>query len=363
MTRILVIDDAEPLRNDILEMLSFEGFDVRGAENGATGIEEARSFHPDLIVCDVMMPGLNGYDVLETLRQDAQTAAIPFVFLTAKTDRADMRYGMGLGADDYLTKPFNADELLETIRARLHRHEDFKALAENKLKELSESIITALPHELRTPLNTIIGFSDMLMSEAPRLKPELVAEWGQHINSAALRLGRLVENYLAYTRIETLSRDLSKVTALRERSSDPFGIVDFQVRFRADHYERGDDLQFDLQPGIMLRIADHDLSKIVEEVMDNAFKFSPKESPVVVSGTAEGSEFVLVVADNGRGMRPDQINAVGANMQFDRYVHEQQGVGLGLVIAKRLTELYGGQFQLESVAEQGTTITIRLPLA
>src|SRR5687768_15229318 len=98
MTKILVIEDVHYLRDDVIEVLRFEGFDVRGAENGLVGVEVAREYMHDLIICDIMMPEMDGYGVLETLRSDLKTATIPFIFLTAKTDRVDMRHGMGMGA-------------------------------------------------------------------------------------------------------------------------------------------------------------------------------------------------------------------------------------------------------------------------
>lgn len=121
MKKILVIEDTESIRNEIIEILNFEGFKTLGAENGQVGIQLARQHLPDLIICDVMMPGLNGYDVLAKLRQDSNTALIPFIFLTAKASKEDMRQGMNIGADDYLTKPFTADELLATVKARMER--------------------------------------------------------------------------------------------------------------------------------------------------------------------------------------------------------------------------------------------------
>jgi two-component system, sensor histidine kinase and response regulator len=363
MVKILVIEDAEPLRNDILEMLTFEGFEVRGAENGLVGVQVAREYRPDLIVCDIMMPELDGYGVLNMLRKDEATVAIPFIFLTAKTDRTDVRHGMGLGADDYLTKPFVASELLETIQARLEKQKTLNELVESRLKELSESIITALPHELRTPLNTIIGFSDMLILEAPRLKPEQIADWSQHINLAALRLYRLVENYLLYVRTELALQNAVEVATLRKKTLDqPNNVIEFHAVHKAQAAQRENDLTLKLSGDSNIIINDQDLGKIVEEVLDNALKFSGPGTPVVVETEAADEEFNLRISDQGRGMSAEQIDSIGVYMQFERWLYEQQGSGLGLVIVKRLAELYGGSLQIES-SEQGTIVTIRLLLA
>ncbi|AFY92146.1 anti-sigma factor antagonist [Chamaesiphon minutus] len=121
MTTILAIEDEAKILENIQEILELEGFDVLIAENGRIGVQLAREHHPDLIICDVMMPELDGYDVLITLRQDPNTLKIPFIFLSARATKADFRKGMSLGADDYLTKPFTPGELREAISTRLEK--------------------------------------------------------------------------------------------------------------------------------------------------------------------------------------------------------------------------------------------------
>ena len=121
MTTILAIEDETEIRENIQEILELEDFDVLTAENGKIGVQLAQEHHPDLIICDVMMPELDGYDVLVALRQDPNTLKIPFIFLSAKATKADFRKGMSLGADDYLTKPFTPRELREAISTRLEK--------------------------------------------------------------------------------------------------------------------------------------------------------------------------------------------------------------------------------------------------
>ncbi|MFW5709067.1 MAG: hybrid sensor histidine kinase/response regulator [Chloroflexota bacterium] len=358
--KILVIEDAEPLRNDIIEMLKFEGFEVRGAENGVIGVDVAFSFQPDLIICDIMMPEMDGYGVLDRLRKDTRTVSVPFIFLTAKTDRTDVRHGMGLGADDYLTKPFIASELLETIHARLEKQQTMREIVEARIRDLSDNIITALPHELRTPLNTIIGFSDMLMMEAQRLKPNQVAEWAQHINEAAQRLYRLVENYLLYVRAEVIARNREEMIALQEvYVTHPDTIVQFQASHKAHLFVRADDLVMDMIDGeVNVNVTDHDLGKVVEEVVDNAFKFSEPGTPVTVTSEVHDDKYVITVADKGRGMTREQVESIGVHMQFERWFYEQQGSGLGLAIAQRFVRLYRGRLEVESQEGVGTAVRI-----
>jgi len=123
MSTVLVIEDTSEVRHDIVEILSFEGYDVVGAADGVSGVRLARERRPDLVICDIMMPELDGYGVLEELRRGSSTSTIPFIFLTAKSAREDMRKGMVMGADDYITKPFTADELIDAVRARIEQRE------------------------------------------------------------------------------------------------------------------------------------------------------------------------------------------------------------------------------------------------
>ena len=148
MTKILVIEDELFVRENIVELLEAEDFEVFSTENGILGILWAQDNRPDLVICDVMMPEINGYDVLAEMRQLPTTSLIPFMFLTAMADKGDIRYGMELGADDYLIKPFTRTELLNAINARLAKqeklmkqyneeHQRAEAL-EQKIKELEQ---------------------------------------------------------------------------------------------------------------------------------------------------------------------------------------------------------------------------------
>lgn len=150
MKKILVIEDEPSVRANILEILELEDYNGIGAENGLIGVLWALEHIPDLILCDVMMPELDGHGVLTTLRQEPVTATIPFIFLTAMADKNDLRQGMLLGADDYLTKPFTTDELLSSIAARFEKQEaviqqygselEKTTLLQRKLEELQQNV-------------------------------------------------------------------------------------------------------------------------------------------------------------------------------------------------------------------------------
>ncbi len=126
MTKILVIEDEAPIRDKIVTVLKYENYEVIDAPNGREGVVSARENKPDLIICDVLMPDMNGYGALAALRDDPDTSVIPVIFLTAAASRADMRKGMELGADDYITKPYTVEELLAAVRTRLERQQAIK---------------------------------------------------------------------------------------------------------------------------------------------------------------------------------------------------------------------------------------------
>ena len=165
MSKLLVIDDDHSVRVNLVELLEAEGFDVLSAKDGRSGVQLARQHLPDLIICDIMMPELDGYGVLEQLRQDPVTATTPFIFLTAKVERSDLRQGMNLGADDYLIKPFTRNELLTAISTRLAKQAAFNQRLQTRLDALRTSITLALPHEFRTPLACILGYSEILAED------------------------------------------------------------------------------------------------------------------------------------------------------------------------------------------------------
>ncbi|MEN8445718.1 MAG: response regulator [Cyanobacteria bacterium J06555_13] len=170
MTKILVIEDELEIRANLLELLTLEGYDVIGADNGVTGLVGALEQSPDLILCDVMMPELNGYDVLSALRQEPSTAVVPFIFLTALADKGDMRQGMNLGADDYITKPFSCSDVIIAIKSRLekqnvveehHSKEHRKAVdVQQRVQQFRNELNSeqaALFAEMRTQLKESLG--------------------------------------------------------------------------------------------------------------------------------------------------------------------------------------------------------------
>lgn len=363
MTKVLIIEDDNRIRANIAEILAYEGYETFEAENGQVGVQVAQQIIPDIIICDVMMPELDGYGVLLQLRSERSTQNIPFIFLTARVDRPDIRYGMELGADDYLTKPFLPNELLRAIQARLEKHAKLTEEHAGKMDELRDHLLTTLPHELRTPLTGILGYAQMLVMSSETMSPAKISKMAEMIDKAGQRLHRLIENYLLYAQIEIIQSDPKRLNALRSYSIDnPADIIENSARQKAYSEDRDKDLTVSVQDA-HVQITANDLQKIVMELVDNAFKFSEPGTAVEVEAAPDGNDYMLRVSDHGRGMTPEQIQQVGVYMQFERKLYEQQGLGLGLINAKRIAELHGGKLKIESTYGQRTTVHIRLPLA
>jgi two-component system, sensor histidine kinase and response regulator len=343
MKTILIIEDEPQIRNNIQELLYLSDFDTLVAENGLQGLELAQDQHPDLIICDLMMPDLDGYGVLIRLRQNSYTATIPIIFLTAKSEWSDLRRGMELGADDYLTKPFQPDQLLQAITVRLNKQAISKQQTQEKLNTLSQCISHSIPHEINTPLNHILGISELLIQQHREFSHEEISEMLESIYKAGKRLHKLTINFLMYADIELLASNPEKVALNVAQNSN-----------------READLSIDISDAIV-KLSSAKLSKIVEEIIDNAFKFSEPNTPIKIIGSSYNNTFRLFIIDHGRGMTEEQINNVGAYIQFERKMYEQQGSGLGLLIAKTLVELHGGEFLIESIYEKQTIIRIVLP--
>ena len=359
MSKILVIEDQLSVRENIIERLNAEDFDTLSAENGLDGVLLARESIPDLILCDVMMPELDGYGVLTLLRQDPATATIPFIFLTAKANKGDLRQGMDLGADDYLTKPFTKTELLGAITARLEKKAAVEQYSEKKLASLRGSITNALPQELLNPLNEVLSCSETLIEQYESIKPQEVLAMAQNINTSAGCLHRIIDNFMMYAQIELLAADPEEIKALRNcyTLNRTEIIVEIAMQ-KAKQYCREADLTSEVISS-NIRIAEQDLRKIVEELIDNAFKFSKAETPVHIKTATKDDGFSLHITNYGHQLTPEQIASIGACIQFDRKFYEQQG--LGLIIAKRLTELYGGKLTIQSGQNSQTTVNVTLP--
>ncbi len=363
MTSILLIEDDPNILDNLTDLLEAEGFQVLGARNGLEGIKIAQSEVPNLIISDAMMPEMDGYDVLSALKLDPTTATIPFIFLTALADPTEQRRGMNQGADDYLTKPFRADELLTAVRVRLDKQARHHHTFEERLRELGRNISRVIPHEFRTPLGVIIGYAQMISEEADLFQIAEIRDMMRDVYVAGGRLEELAEKYTVLAEIEVLQSDPEKFQNLKntyiENAIDFIRII---AEKEANKHGRLKDLVLDLAPSAIRINPDH-LRVLVHELLENAFKFSIAGAPVLLtSRTTPEGQYSIEFRDSGRGMRKAHIDQINAFMQFERDSYEQQGLGIGLYIAKRIVELYQGTLAMDSAVQEGTTARIGLPI-
>lgn len=353
---ILVIEDDNTLRDVIVRCL-IPTYDVISASNGADGVQLAKFHLPDLVVCDIAMPELDGYGVLDRLHHNDATAMTPFIFLTARQEYEDIRQGMNLGADDYLTKPFALSDLRQSVATRLQKAHVQQTRSQKRLEELRENITRALPHELRTPLAMIYGYVHLLLDEADEHSAEQ-QQFLETIQSYTERLHQLIEKFLAYSHTETMLAQ--GVGIHREVLDHPEQVIGAVAAERAQQHQRSADVHVSVKPARLHISPDH-LRKTVDELLDNALKFSQPGTPVYIIGVEQDGVYSLSLIDRGRGLSSDQIEAIGAYMQFDRDKYEQPGLGLGLITVKRLVEAYGGQISIDSAPGRQTIVSVLLP--
>ncbi len=354
MKKILVIEDEQFVRENIVEILEASGYSVVSAPNGAIGAGLAGEHLPDIILCDVMMPELDGHGVLKALRNNAATANIPFIFLTARADT------MNLGADDYITKPFRVSELLKAVEMRLAKQDTVRNSAEEKLRLLRANISLSLPHEFLTPLSGILGFSELLLSSYDALSREEILEMLEQLNTSARRIHHLVQNFLLYAKLVSVASERSKIHIENyDAVASPKSIIEEVIYSKAQHEERTEDITITVSKDVPLAMSSVYFTKIIEEIIDNALKYSQKGTPITVSTDQDDRTYTVEMTNIGRTMTSEQIAAIGAYTQFDRQVYEQQGSGLGLSITLKLLELHDGHFVIKS--ENGKT-TVRLEI-
>jgi signal transduction histidine kinase len=269
---------------------------------------------------------------------------------------------MELGADDYITKPFTRAELLAAISSRLQKQVTIHQQSEKRLDELRSSITMSLPHEMRTPLNGILGFSELLMQEVNNLSRDEIREMALFIHLSGERLHRLVQNFLLYAELEIIATDSKQINQLRsQKTIFPSIALKKLMIEQAKQAKRDGDLQVNFQSRCCLQICETRLYKILEELIDNALKFSESGTRIELVSTLVSNQLIISLTDHGRGMTAAQIAELGGYRQFERQLYEQQGLGLGLIIAKRMTELHGGELNIQSQLGEKTVVQVMLP--
>jgi two-component system sensor histidine kinase/response regulator len=361
---ILVVEDDPSMLEIIAFLLEDEGYQTLQADSGEAALALLPSNKPDLIISDVMMPGMSGFDLYERIRQHQEWAQIPFVFLTAKGQRADVRRGMGLGADDYLTKPFEPGELITAVKVRLARSAETQAAIDNAATELKGTIVQTLTHEFRTPLALVVGYTDLLQEIGQQMDESAFQTTLHGLHEGAQRLVNLVEDFLLLTRLNSgaMVREIDRQLV---ETTDPNRAVKEAIDQFVDRAEaKNISLSADLEDRpSSVAIAFRHLLDIVRRLVDNAIKFSEAGGQVIVTTRWDETAWCMEVSDKGIGISHEALSEIFEPFrQVGRQKREQQGAGVGLTIVRGLAEAYGGRVVVESTPQEGTTFTVWLPL-
>ena len=363
---ILVVEDDPILRQVISSILEGKGHRVLETSDSEAALSELKESSPHLILSDVMMPGMDGFMFYEQVRANPAWSQIPFIFLTARDQQTDIRHGMELGADDYLTKPFEPEELLAAVRIRLARATESQETISKATAALRDTIIRTLSHELRTPVALVMGYGELLEESFREMSDDDFHKSLCALRRGSERLMHLVEDCLLLSKIESgTAADLRN--AMSQETAEPDG----QVAHIIDAFESqaaAKNVSLFLKggaPGATIATNRQSFAEIIRRLVENAIKFSKKEGGQAVLTTHQDGDFwVLDVVDDGIGIRSDALHLVFDTFrQVDRDKMEQQGCGLGLAVVRGLTELYGGRVAVESEPNKGSRFTVWLPLA
>ncbi|HEY7061588.1 MAG TPA: response regulator [Chloroflexota bacterium] len=353
--QVLVVDDDANLRRLVRDNLVLEGMAVRAAANVPRARAALADWTPDLIVLDVMLPGASGFDLCRELSADPTLRSVPILFLSARVETEDKITGLGLGAVDYLGKPFDPAELVARCQAALRTRERARAAAQEDVDRFKDEVLTLVGHELRTPLSLVLGYAELLRARGDALTPERLDNFLDEIAAGSTRLARLLEDVLL------LVAPAPRLEPIDLRGPIGQAVAAASARFQA----QGVALAY--QPptrAVLVRGAPLALAAAVRHLLDNAAAFSPRNGQVDAALAAVGTEARFTVADKGPGIPLDVQPFV-----FDRFYQVSQGLnrehgglGIGLAIAKLVAAQHDGHVLLDSAPGAGSRFTLALPL-
>lgn len=359
---ILVVEDDTALLEGLRDILELSGYHVFTARNGVEGLAALQNQVPDLIVSDINMPRMDGYQFYAHVRARPDWVSVPFIFLTAKSEKADVRQGKMIGADDYITKPFEEVDLLVAVQAKLNRRAQLDAAHGRQVADLKRTILTTLNHEFRTPLTYITTYADMLGDA--NISTDEFKEFMRGIQTGSERLRRLVEDFILLVELQT-GEAQQTYDRRCARTPDLSVLLNLAVeRARGWADARRVRLVEEIPGPLPPILADREyLLDAVVRLLDNAIKFSRKEGGAVTLRAAPGGRGVRIeVVDQGIGIPAAQLDKIfDMFYQIDRAKLEQQGSGSGLAIVQSIVRMHGGEISAQSTEESGSTFTIELP--
>ena len=348
---ILVVDDVPANLRLLVDLLSRKGYEVRPAPNGERALSAARSQPPDLILLDIMMPGMSGYDVCRALKADETTRDIPVIFLSALDEVLNKVEAFAVGAVDYVTKPFERKEVL----ARVETHLKIRGLQiqlEAQVAELNAFAHT-VAHDLKTPLAIVQGFADMVIQDLPDTVPPRTLEFIQSMYNGSVRARKIIDELLL---LAEMGKEEVAVTAVHTADIIPHVLDRLQLMIKEYQPQIHQPESWPIAIGYAPW-----LEEVWANYMSNALKYGGQPPQVALGATQLDNGFIQFwVQDNGNGIAPEDQNMLFA--EFSRIDTERaQGHGLGLSIVKRIIQRLGGEVGVESEVGEGSKFYFTLP--
>ena len=353
---ILIIDDIPNNIKVAANILQQKDYKLFFATSGSSALEKMQSTSFDLILLDVMMPEMDGFDVCTRIRSNPHTRNIPVIFLTAKTDTESVVKGFEVGGTDYVTKPFHSAELLARVKTHL---ELSRAKAElYTLNATKDKFFSIIAHDLRNPFTTLLGLTDILDTQFEEYDQEQVKKMISSLKASVKKTFTLVENLLTWSRLQRgMMESHPELLPLHEIAMTSMYI--FQPR--ADYKQIA--LTNTVSQEIHVYADRMMVDTILRNLISNALKFTDAEGTVIVAARSVADMVEIAVSDTGIGISEDAISKL---FRIDTKYSKpgtagEEGTGLGLVLCKELVEKNGGHIGVESDGENGTTFYFTLP--
>ena len=359
---ILVVDD-NPLILNVLEgLFRAENYDVHVSANGEEALEVLDKEPVDVIICDVMMPQMDGFQLHEMVRKKQELSHIPFVFLTALGNDEAKARGYELGADGYLVKPFQPQGLLSIVRGKILRSRSIRSSNKGQYDKYRKKVIHTLSHEFRTPLVAINTGAELLLDQGNAIELDQSNSLLKSIQRGGRRLERLVGDFMLMQQLEAgIAEQLFEQRAVVRAARD---IVKMYVSTQGSmiHGEGFELNVIDNSDGAEVRIYEPHVHDILARLVSNAMKFSGDERIVDIETLIQGENVVFEVRDRGMGFDVKKAEeALALFGQIDRERLEQQGSGFGLAIAQRYALVNGGDLTFTNREGGGATVRLVLP--
>uniref|UniRef100_B8HKS2 histidine kinase n=1 Tax=Cyanothece sp. (strain PCC 7425 / ATCC 29141) TaxID=395961 RepID=B8HKS2_CYAP4 len=373
--RVLLVDDNADMRDYLTHILS-KHVQVTAVADGAAALAAMQTHLPDLILSDVMMPGLDGFQLLQTLRADPRTREVPILLLSARAGQEAIVEGLQAGADDYLIKPFSAQELISRVNAHLHMAQLRGEMLQQErlLSKRKDELLSTVSHELNTPLVSILGWTRLLRTHPP--SPSTLAKALDTIERNATLQAKLVQDLLDISRITTGKLQLYP-QPLDLRTVIEAAIATVAHLAAAKGIELvfgGSSDQAQQRDGVVVNGDSDRLQQVVCNLLTNAIKFTPESGRVRIELSViqvrDGGQIAdtayaqICVTDTGIGIAAHFLPHIFDRCTQADETHASKGLGLGLTIARHLVELHHGTIQAQSGGTgQGSRFMVRLPLA